>query len=83
MLRRISRHHDRIGPRLVEPPLGLGLASEVDFFAADGQDFAVGGGKTAHDGCANHAAMAGYPDALSRKVKNLRIHGVPARGGGM
>ena len=74
-----QRHHDRVGPGLVEPALDVGLAGQVDFLAADGQDLAIGGRETAHDGCANHATMAGHPDTLAGRGRKLRIPRGPRR----
>jgi hypothetical protein len=38
---------------------------QVELVAAGGQDLAAFGGQAPHDGGADHAAMAGDPDALA------------------
>ena len=54
-----------------------------DRVTIDGDELAVLTREPTHHGRAYHTAMAGHPNALSGKVKNLRFHGVPARSGGM
>ncbi len=76
-------HDHGIGPCLGEPALDLGLARQIELLAVDREDLAVRSAESAHDGCADHAAMAGHPDALACRVENLGVHVFSGKGGGM
>jgi hypothetical protein len=60
-----GRQEDGVRPRRRHPGLGLRLPRQVDLLARDREDFAAFAGEAAHDGAADHAAMAGDPHALA------------------
>ena len=68
-------HDDRVRPFGRHPPLGIGLALEVQLAVRGSQDLSALGGQSTHERGSHHAAVAGDPYTFAlKRIDHRRRH---------